>query len=247
MRSTRWASRASCVFTGQRPAEEVPATSTPRPSSSSPRSTGTNTPLKIYQYLRSGRPIVATNLRTHTQVLVGRDGVSRRTDSPSAFGAAILRAHQRPGVAAARVGGAREHWPRPSTATRRSSPRRSIACGLLVRRDERRARRRRDAPAPSARPRPLQLRALRRSRRRGRLRRAAVRRTDRAIPARSQQRLLLDALAPVAGERVIDVGTGTGRAAIGLAQAGAIVTGVDASVEMLDVARGERRGRGRRL
>ena len=28
-----------------------------------------NTPLKIYQYLRSGRPIVATRLRTHTQVL----------------------------------------------------------------------------------------------------------------------------------------------------------------------------------
>ena len=35
----------------------------------SPRSSGTNTPLKIYQYLRSGRPIVATRLRTHTQVL----------------------------------------------------------------------------------------------------------------------------------------------------------------------------------
>ena len=35
----------------------------------SPRSTGTNTPLKIYQYLRSGRPIVATRLLTHTQVL----------------------------------------------------------------------------------------------------------------------------------------------------------------------------------
>ena len=35
----------------------------------SPRSRGTNTPLKIYQYLRSGRPIVATRLLTHTQVL----------------------------------------------------------------------------------------------------------------------------------------------------------------------------------
>lgn len=33
------------------------------------RSRGTNTPLKIYQYLRSGRPIVATNIRSHTQVL----------------------------------------------------------------------------------------------------------------------------------------------------------------------------------
>ena len=35
----------------------------------SPRIRGTNTPLKIYSYLRSGKPIVATNLITHTQVL----------------------------------------------------------------------------------------------------------------------------------------------------------------------------------
>lgn len=35
----------------------------------SPRSRGTNTPLKIYGYLRSGKPIVATNLPTHTQTL----------------------------------------------------------------------------------------------------------------------------------------------------------------------------------
>jgi glycosyltransferase involved in cell wall biosynthesis len=35
----------------------------------SPRLSGTNTPLKIYSFLKSGRPIVATNLWTHTQVL----------------------------------------------------------------------------------------------------------------------------------------------------------------------------------
>ena len=35
----------------------------------SPRCTGTNTPLKIYGYLRSGKPIVATDMLTHTQVL----------------------------------------------------------------------------------------------------------------------------------------------------------------------------------
>jgi glycosyltransferase involved in cell wall biosynthesis len=33
------------------------------------RSRGTNTPLKIYQYLRANRPIVATAIRSHTQVL----------------------------------------------------------------------------------------------------------------------------------------------------------------------------------
>lgn len=33
------------------------------------RTRGTNTPLKIYQYLRSGLPIVATDIHSHTQVL----------------------------------------------------------------------------------------------------------------------------------------------------------------------------------
>ncbi len=35
----------------------------------SPRLSGTNTPLKIYSWLKSGKPIVATDLWTHTQVL----------------------------------------------------------------------------------------------------------------------------------------------------------------------------------
>lgn len=59
--------------------------------------------------------------------------------------------------------------------------------------------------------------------------------------ADTQARQILDGLAPIAGQRVLDVGTGTGRAAITLARAGAIVTGVDASREMLAVA--ERRAR----
>jgi glycosyltransferase involved in cell wall biosynthesis len=33
------------------------------------RSKGTNTPLKLYQYMRAGRPIVATNIESHTQVV----------------------------------------------------------------------------------------------------------------------------------------------------------------------------------
>ncbi len=57
------------VFAGQRPAEEIPLFLDAADVLVSPRSTGTNTPLKIYQYLRSGRPIVATRLLTHTQVL----------------------------------------------------------------------------------------------------------------------------------------------------------------------------------
>ncbi len=53
----------------------------------------------------------------------------------------------------------------------------------------------------------------------------------------TQERVLLAALAPVARRHVADVGTGTGRAAIALARAGAVVVGLDASDEMLAVAR----------
>jgi SAM-dependent methyltransferase len=55
--------------------------------------------------------------------------------------------------------------------------------------------------------------------------------------AESQERVVTSFLAPLAGRSILDVGTGTGRAAILLARGGAIVTGVDASDEMLAVAR----------
>ena len=54
--------------------------------------------------------------------------------------------------------------------------------------------------------------------------------------ARTQEQIIAGFLDPVAGRTVLDVGTGTGRAAIGLARRGARVTGVDASAEMLAVA-----------
>ena len=55
--------------------------------------------------------------------------------------------------------------------------------------------------------------------------------------AESQDQVLASFLGPLEGRAVLDVGTGTGRAAIGLARRGARVTGVDASAEMLRVAR----------
>jgi len=35
----------------------------------SPRTAGTNTPLKVYEQLMSGKPLVATRIPAHTQVL----------------------------------------------------------------------------------------------------------------------------------------------------------------------------------
>ena len=80
---------AAVIFAGQRPAEEIPAFLDAADVLVSPRSSGTNTPLKIYQYLRSGRPIVATRLLTHTQVL--DDAVAVLTDAtPQGFGDGML-------------------------------------------------------------------------------------------------------------------------------------------------------------
>lgn len=53
----------------------------------------------------------------------------------------------------------------------------------------------------------------------------------------TQEHILLTALGAPSGRHALDVGTGTGRAAIALARAGATVTAVDASTEMLEVAR----------
>jgi glycosyltransferase involved in cell wall biosynthesis len=57
------------VFPGTVPPEEVQSLFGIASILMSPRISGTNTPLKIYSYLRSGVPIVATKIRSHTQVL----------------------------------------------------------------------------------------------------------------------------------------------------------------------------------
>jgi glycosyltransferase involved in cell wall biosynthesis len=56
-------------FLSQRPLEEMPALMGMADILVSPRCAGTHTPLKLYTYLRSGKPILATNIASHTQVL----------------------------------------------------------------------------------------------------------------------------------------------------------------------------------
>ena len=83
------------VFAGQRPPEEIPGFIAACDILVSPRVSGTNTPLKIYSYLRSGRPIVATDLRTHTQVLTSETAVLVSPEAES-LAAGLLRLIEQP-------------------------------------------------------------------------------------------------------------------------------------------------------
>ena len=63
------AGAARTVFAGQRPPAELPSFLALADVLVSPRLHGENTPFKVYTYLASGRPLVATRLPTHTQLL----------------------------------------------------------------------------------------------------------------------------------------------------------------------------------
>ncbi len=57
------------LLTGMRPPQEMTTCMAAADVLVSPRSSGSNTPLKIYSYMHSGVPIVATRIESHTQVL----------------------------------------------------------------------------------------------------------------------------------------------------------------------------------
>jgi glycosyltransferase involved in cell wall biosynthesis len=119
------------IFAGQRPAEEIPAYLDAADVLVSPRSLGTNTPLKIYQYLRSGRAIVATRLLTHTQVL--DDDVAFLTEpTPEAFGAGIVAALADPERARA-VGARARHLAETKYSYEAYLSRTREACAYLFR------------------------------------------------------------------------------------------------------------------
>jgi glycosyltransferase involved in cell wall biosynthesis len=94
---------AAMIFTGRRPPHEIPWFIGACDILVSPRIAGTNTPLKVYSYLRSGRPIVATDLRTHTQVL-SPDIAVLVPPRPESFAAALARLIDLPEERAALAG-----------------------------------------------------------------------------------------------------------------------------------------------
>lgn len=76
-------------FLGERPISELKAYLQQATILISPRSHGTNTPSKIYSYLDSGRPVLATRMEAHTQVLDDSISVLAEPDAISMSDAMI--------------------------------------------------------------------------------------------------------------------------------------------------------------
>lgn len=77
-------------FLGPRPLEHLGGYLEQADVLVSPRVLGTNTPMKIYSYLDSGRAVLATRLPTHTQIL--DDSIAMLVDpSPEHFGTGLAR------------------------------------------------------------------------------------------------------------------------------------------------------------
>jgi glycosyltransferase involved in cell wall biosynthesis len=71
------------IFVNKVPPSQIPLYVSLADVLVSPRLGGTNTPLKIYSFLKSGKPLVATNLWTHNQVLSSKNAVLVEPDAQS--------------------------------------------------------------------------------------------------------------------------------------------------------------------
>jgi glycosyltransferase involved in cell wall biosynthesis len=98
--SLGWAE--ACIFTGRVSKTEALRLTRSAQVLVSPRVHGTNTPLKIYEQLASGKPLVATRIWSHTQVL--DDTVCFLVEpEPESMAEGLLSALEQPEDAAARA------------------------------------------------------------------------------------------------------------------------------------------------
>jgi glycosyltransferase involved in cell wall biosynthesis len=77
-------------FLGQKPVRDLGLYLSQADILVSPRIKGKNTPMKLYSYLDSGKPLVATNLLTHTQLLDPRLAILTEP-TPEGFSQGLLQ------------------------------------------------------------------------------------------------------------------------------------------------------------
>ncbi|MEZ5823257.1 MAG: glycosyltransferase family 4 protein [Geminicoccaceae bacterium] len=94
-------------FLGPRPISALAAYLDAADIVASPRLMGVNTPMKVYSYLDSGSPLLATDLSTHTQV-IGGDIAWLAAPTPEAMAEGLLELTGDPQAAAAMARRARE-------------------------------------------------------------------------------------------------------------------------------------------
>lgn len=88
---------AHTVFLGPRPFEHLGDYLAGADVLVCPRSEGINTPMKIFPYLHSGRPVLATDLRTHNQILTDDEAFLAPAD-PEGFADGILELARDPSL-----------------------------------------------------------------------------------------------------------------------------------------------------
>ena len=110
-------SQDRCVFSGKRPPSQLPEFLGAADLLVSPRTRGENTPFKVFTYLASGRPLVATRIPSHTQLL---DDQTAFLVEPTAEGLAggIRAALEDPDEAAGRAARGYDLIQREYSATR---------------------------------------------------------------------------------------------------------------------------------
>lgn len=77
-------------FLGHWPSEDLCELLAEADILTAPRISGLNTPMKVYPYMHSGRPVLVTDLPTHTQLLTNNEVMLGRPD-PEGFAEAIDR------------------------------------------------------------------------------------------------------------------------------------------------------------
>jgi glycosyltransferase involved in cell wall biosynthesis len=136
-RSRNSGAESRCYFVGKRPPSQLPLFLALADVVVSPRSRGENTPFKIYTYLAAGRPLVATRIPTHTQLL--DDSLAFLVEAtPEGLAQGIRSVLRQPEEAGARARRGRELIEREYSATRYKE-KVAAAYGEIVRSVERSA------------------------------------------------------------------------------------------------------------
>jgi len=221
------------TFTGQRPYHEIPLYIQLADILVSPRSKGDNIPLKIYLYLASGKPIVATNISAHTQVLNHEVAVLTEPE-PETFARGITLLLKDNSLCQRLTKSAKK-----LVETKYSYPvylKKVALCYKDLSQVKRKGR-----GSPSAKSRELSKEHYS-YRIYAKQETAAKFDEDRfggsigQLIHQRQKETLVSLLGDLNGKTVLDIGAGTGRIAIPLALSGARVTALDASAEMLAIA-----------